>query len=376
MSAPVRITAADRIEALLARALGRLSPRAMVRLSGRPPLVIDGQVLDPQLQLALAIRRRKRVPGLVEPSIEAGRRRYRRDMEVHRGPRTPVGALRELQIPSADGEIPARYYAPPTAPQDYRQQAPLMVYLHGGGFVMGDLDTHDEACRILSRHGIMHVLSVGYRLAPEHPFPAALDDAWSAWQWACAHAARFGADANRMAIGGDSAGGNLAAVTTQRIIASGERPPSAQLLLYPATDGHADVSRPSRELFGDGLFLTNADREAFTKAYIGGTTVASDDPRVSPLRAQDLAGQPPALVVTAGFDLLRDEGEAYADALRAAGNRVELRRYASMSHGFFNLTGICRGAREAAIEVAAAMRAMLDEGPGLGTGDSGLASAE
>jgi acetyl esterase len=245
-----------------------------------------------------------------------------------------------------------------------------MVYLHGGGFVMGDLDTHDEACRILSRHGMMHVLSVGYRLAPEHPFPAALDDAWSAWQWACTHAARFGADGNRIAIGGDSAGGNLAAVTAQRIIASGERPPSAQLLLYPATDGHADVSRPSRELFGDGLFLTNADREAFTKAYIGGTTVASDDPRVSPLRARDLAGQPPALVVTAGFDLLRDEGEAYADALRAAGNRVELRRYPSMSHGFFNLTGICRGAREAGIEVATAMRAMLDEGPGLGTGDS------
>jgi acetyl esterase len=360
---PVRVTAADRLEAFVARALGRLSPRAMVRLSGRPPLAIDGQVLDPQLQLALAIRRRRGVPGLVEPTIEAGRRRYRRDMVVHRGPRTPVGAVRELAIPSPSADIPARYYAPPTTGDEVRRQAPLLVFLHGGGFVIGDLDTHDEACRILCRHGMLHVLAVDYRLAPEHPFPAALDDAWAAYAWARSHAARLGADPTCIAIGGDSAGGNLAAVTTQRARAEGVPMPAAQLLVYPATDGRDDARHPSQALFGDGLFLTNADRDAFTRAYIGGTDVTHDDPRVAPLRAHDLAGLPPALVVTAGFDLLRDEGEAYARALQNAGNHVQLLRYGAMAHGFINLTGVCRAARDATIEVAKVMRELLDIAP-------------
>ena len=360
---PVRVTTADRIEAFVARALGRLSPRAMVRLSGRPPLAIDGQVLDPQLQLALAIRRRRGVPGLVEPTIEAGRRRYRRDMAVHRGPRTPVGAVRELSIATPSGEIAARYYAPPATGDEVRRMAPLLVFLHGGGFVIGDLDTHDEACRILCRHGGVHVLAVDYRLAPEHPFPAALEDAWAAYAWARSHAARLGADPSCIAIGGDSAGGNLATVTAMRAKAEGVPLPAAQLLIYPTTDGRDGERHPSQAMFGEGLFLTNADRDAFTRAYLGGTGVSHDDPRVAPLRAPDLAGLPPALVVTAGFDLLRDEGEAYARALQAAGGKVELRRYATMAHGFINMTGVCRAARQATIEVATTLRTMLDAAP-------------
>ena len=360
---PVRVSTADRIEAFVARALGRLSPRAMVRLSGRPPLVIDGQVLDPQLQLALAVRRRRRVPGLVEPTIEEGRLRYRRDMVVHRGPKTPVGAVRELSIASPSGEIPARYYAPPATGDEVRRMAPLLVFLHGGGFVIGDLDTHDEACRILCRHGRVHVLAVDYRLAPEHPFPAALDDAWTAYAWARSHAARLGADPSCIAIGGDSAGGNLATVTAQRAKAEGVPLPAAQLLIYPSTDGRDHDRHPSQAMFGEGLFLTNADRDAFTRAYLHGTGVERDDPRVAPLCAPDLTGLPPALVVTAGFDLLRDEGEAYAHALRAAGAKVELRRYASMAHGFINMTGICRGARDATIEVARLLQELLDTAP-------------
>ena len=361
---PVRVTTADRIEAFVARALGRLSPRTMVRLSGRPPLEIDGQVLDPQLQLALAIRRRRGVRGLVEPTIEAARRRYRRDMVVHRGPKTPVGAVRELVIASPGREIPARYYGPPETGDEVGRQAPLLVFLHGGGFVIGDLDTHDEACRILCRHGNLHVLAVDYRLAPEHPFPAALDDAWSAYAWARSHAAHLGADPACITIGGDSAGGNLAAVTVQRAKAEGVPMPAAQLLVYPATDTRDTDRHPSQALFGEGLFLTNADRDAFTRAYIGGSGVAHDDPRVAPLRARDLAGLPPALVVTAGFDLLRDEAEAYGRALQRAGGHVQLLRYPSMAHGFINLTGICRAAREATVEVATTLRALLDAAPG------------
>jgi acetyl esterase len=207
------------------------------------------------------------------------------------------------------------------------------------------------------------VLAVDYRLAPEHPFPAALDDAWAAYAWARSHAARLGADPTCIAIGGDSAGGNLAAVTTQRARAEGVPMPAAQLLVYPATDGRDDARHPSQALFGDGLFLTNADRDAFTRAYIGGTDVTHDDPRVAPLRAHDLAGLPPALVVTAGFDLLRDEGEAYARALQNAGNHVQLLRYGAMAHGFINLTGVCRAARDATIEVAKVMRELLDIAP-------------
>ena len=366
MSAPgnalpsVRITTADRIEAFVARALGRLSPRALVRLSGQPPLEIDGQVLDAQLQLALAVRRRRGTPGLVEPTVAAGRRRYRRDMLVHRGPRTSVGALREISIASPAGEIPARWYGPPAESDGRRRQAPLLVYLHGGGFTIGDLDTHDEACRLLCRHGALHVLAIDYRLAPEHPFPAALDDTWAAYQWARANAAKLGADPGRIAIGGDSAGGNLAAVTSLRAKADGSPLPTAQLLVYPSTDAHDESRFPSQALFGHGFFLTNADRAAFRQAYVGGTGVTADDPRIAPLRAGDLTGLPPALVVTAGFDIFRDEGEAYADALRAAGNRVEHRRYASLVHGFVNFTGICRAARVAMIEVAQALRALLD----------------
>ena len=361
---PIRITTSDRIEGFVARALGRLSPRAMVRLSGRPPLAIDGQVLDPQLQLALAIRRRRHVPGLTEPTIAAGRQRYRRDMVVHRGPRTPVGAVRELAIPSSTGDIPARYYAPPTTGDEVRRQAPLLVFLHGGGFVIGDLDTHDEACRLLCRHGMLHVLAVDYRLAPEHPFPAALDDAWTAYEWARSHAARLGADPSCIVIGGDSAGGNLAAVTAQRARDTGVAMPAAQLLIHPVTDVRDAERYPSQALFSDGLFLTNADRDAFTRAYLGASGVATDDPRVAPLRARDLSALPPALVVTAGFDLLRDEGEAYGRALQAAGNHVTLRRYGSMAHAFINLTGICRAARTATIEIATQLRALLDGAPG------------
>ena len=346
----------DRLRYWIVRALDRLPGRVLVWLSGEPAIVVDGDTLDPLHQLLRALRRRERAPGLVEPTHEAGRARFRREMIAFAGPRTEVRAVRDFEIPGVDAPIRVRHYAPP----DDGRAAPLLVYLHGGGFVIGDLDTHDEACRILCRHAGTHVLSADYRLAPGHPFPAALEDADLALVWARGNAESLGADPARVGIGGDSAGGNLAAVVARLTTRAG-RPPSAQLLIYPVTDSSAAAPRRSQQLFGEWYFLETRDRRAFAEHYVGGTDVAPDDPRVAPLHAPDLAGLPPALVVTASFDLLRDEGEAYADALRRAGVRVELWRVPGLGHGFVNMPGLSRRAREAMVDVARRWR-VLSEG--------------
>jgi acetyl esterase len=266
-----------------------------------------------------------------------------------------VGAVRDLTIDGAVGPLQARHYAPAAAAAD----APLLVYYHGGGFVIGDLDTHDAPCRMLCADGAQHVLSVAYRLAPEHPFPAAVDDALAAFRWARTHAASLGAGAARVTVGGDSAGGNLAAVVSQLAARAGD-PPVAQLLVYPVTDGVE--RRPSDALFDEGWFLSQRDRRAFAAHYHGSVPVAPGDARLAPLRAADLSGLPPALVVTAGFDILRDEGEAYAEALRAAGTPVRALRVRGFGHGFLHVATVLPGARRAMREVAAAWRALLADG--------------
>jgi acetyl esterase len=347
---PLRL--ADRVEVLAARLLSRLPARWQVRLSMQPPVVADGLTLDPHVQLIRAVRRRRSPYGLCEPDVEQGRARYRRECTLFRGEPTPVGSVSDFTIPGPGGPLRLRHYEPATdAPQ------PLTVYLHGGGFTIGDLDTHDEPCRILCRDGNLHVLSVEYRLAPEDPFPAALDDARAALRWAQAHAAELGAEPARVAVGGDSAGGNLAAVIA--LETRDDTPPAAQLLIYPVVD--SGNTRPSQQLFGQGYFLSDEDRAAFTGYYLDGTGVADADWRVAPLYAPDLAGLAPALVVTAGFDLLRDEGEAYAEALRAAGTPVRLTRIAGHGHGFLHMTGVAPTAREAMIQIARDWRALLDE---------------
>jgi acetyl esterase len=199
------------------------------------------------------------------------------------------------------------------------------------------------------------VLSVAYRLAPEHPFPAAVDDAWAALCWAAANAASLGADPARLAVGGDSAGANLSAVVAQRAAREGGPPLAAQVLLYPPVDRRAPY--PSLELFADGFFLTRAEIDWFDRLYA--TEEQRGDPRRSPLRAADLGGLAPALVVTAGFDPLRDEGEAYAAAMAAAGTQVRLRRHASLIHGFLNMIDLSRAARAATVEVGDELRIML-----------------
>jgi acetyl esterase len=332
--------------------MARLPDRVKVRLSGEPPVRVDGQCLDPQLQLLRALRRRRVVHGLVEPTVAIGRARFRAETAFFRGPVTAVAAVRDLEAPGPGGPLRMRHYAPhATSPR------PLTVYLHGGGFVIGDLDTHDEPCRLLCHHANVHVLSVEYRLAPEHPFPASVEDARAAVGWARANAAALGADPSRVAVGGDSAGANLSAVAAA-LAAREAAAPVAQLLVYPPTD--ATTARASHALFGEGYFLTQRDREAFTRAYLAGDEAARHDTRVSPLRNPDLAGLPPALVATAGFDLLRDEGEAYAQALSAAGVPVRARRFEGLGHGFIHLTGVCPAARRAMLDIAREWRELLD----------------
>jgi acetyl esterase len=346
---PLRLS--DRIERLVARVLVRLPGHVHVRMSREPPVVADGRTLDPHVQLIRALRRRRNPHHLCEPSLQAGRARYRRESLLFRGPVTQVRAVRDFTIPGSGGELRVRHYAP--AAQGPR---PLTVYLHGGGFTIGDLDTHDEACRILCHHGNIHVLSVEYRLAPEHPFPAALHDARAALRWAQAHAAELGADPARVAIGGDSAGGNLSAVIA--LETRGDRPPAAQLLIYPAVD--SKNTRPSQQLFGQGYFLSDEDRAAFTRYYLEGTGTADRDWRVSPLYADDHSGLAPALVVTAGFDMLRDEGEAYADALQAAGTPVRRLCADAHGHGFLHMTGVSPGARQEMVRIGEAWGGVLD----------------
>ncbi|MCB1000734.1 MAG: alpha/beta hydrolase [Acidimicrobiales bacterium] len=258
-------------------------------------------------------------------------------------------AVHEVRDLDADG-VRCRLYRPSDAPG-----LGLLVYLHGGGWVIGDLESHDEVCRVLAAGSRHAVLSVDYRLAPEHPFPAALDDGVAALRWARAHADELGCRADAIAIGGDSAGGNLAAA----IANLGVVPLVFQLLVYPVTD--ATCSSPSHEENGTGYFLTAAGMRWFVEHYLGGLTPPTD-PRVSPLAADDatLAAAPPALVITAEFDPLRDEGDAYAARLQAAGVATSHVRFAGMFHGFFSLADFVDDGAAANALAAASLRTALD----------------
>ncbi|MGW3966256.1 alpha/beta hydrolase [Amycolatopsis sp. NPDC005003] len=314
---------------------------------------IDGQdlALDAQLLLRLQrIARAELVQGSVEQSralLDAGRHL------VSGKPIEPV-SVREIAVPTPDGDLPATLYTPVGLPE----ASPLLVFFHGGGWVIGTRASHDNAARFLAKHAGVRVLSIEYRLAPEFPFPAATEDALAAFEYAVAKAGDLGADPARIAVGGDSAGGNLAAVTAQQAVRRGGPVPAFQLLIYPATD-FARRYR-SQDLFAENLFLTDVHMKWFEGHYVPEGTDLTD-PRLSPLHAEDLSGLPPALVVTAGFDPLRDEGEAYAEKLREAGVEVALRRHEDLIHGFINFTGVGTRFREALAEMAGALRQGLSK---------------
>jgi len=329
-----------------------LSPRAQRRLFGPPP-TIDGQTLASDTH---ALIKMAELAGgnsfLSGMSVAEARASARLEAEVIGSqPPIPMARVEALQVPGQAGPIAARLYIPAGPPAG--APAPLLVYFHGGGWVIGDLDTHDDVCRFLAASAGTAVLSIDYRLAPEHPFPAAVEDAWAGFAWATANGAELGIDPARIAVGGDSAGGNLAAVVSLLARAGGGAMPAMQLLIYPPTDSAGDL--PSRRLFAEGFLLTKGDMDAFEQAYLPPGSDATD-PRVSILLAPDLRGLPPAYLATAGFDPLRDEAEAYGLRMREAGVQVALRRHPGLIHSFVNQTAISRTARGAMLEAAGALR--------------------
>lgn len=346
-----RLSLQDRLARSVLKAAAAL-PAPVQRLLAGKPIRIDGQELHPEIQLALRLLHATGEPTFEQLPLDVGRAQTDKDAVIFGGPPIPVETVRELSIPGPGGPIPARFYRPAGA----ATPSALLVYYHGGGFVIGSLDSTDSVCRFLAAHADVAVLSVDYRLAPENPFPAAVDDAVAAFGYAVQHAAEWGVDPAAIGVGGDSAGGNLAAVVSQLTIAGNGPAPVFQLLFFPWLD--LSTKHPSHKLFGKGFFLTDAQLDWYTEHYLPHPAEALD-PRASPLLAADLSGLPPAYIAVAGFDPLRDEGECYAELLRDAGVPVTLRRHSGLIHAFSNATGVGHACREAMFEAAATVRAGL-----------------
>jgi acetyl esterase/lipase len=307
--------------------------------------------LDPQAKALLDQMASMGTPPLQAMSVPEARA-FMDSLRALAGDVETVAHVEDRTVPGPAGDIPVRLYRPAAD-----GPLPLLVYFHGGGWVLGgELEVYDGLCRSLANAAGCAVLAVDYRLAPEHKFPAAVDDCYAATSWAVANAAALGADGARVAVGGDSAGGNLTAVVAQ--LARDRKGPALrfQLLVYPATDVAYDT--PSYRENATGYFLELDAMRWFYDHYLSSDADRAD-PRASPLRAADLHGLPPALVITAEFDPLRDEGEAYAARLREADVPVTLTRYHGMIHGFLGMAPLLDQGKHAVAEAAAALRGAL-----------------
>jgi acetyl esterase len=345
--------AAMKAQGAVLRGLMRLGPAAQLRLAGGTPTVLDGQTLDPGIQLLLKLMAMAPQPEMEMLSPVQARAGVTATRSMIAAPELPMASVTDVTVAGAEGSLPARLYVPEECADS---TSPLLVFYHGGGFVICDLETHDAPCRLLAQHSGCRVLSVDYRLAPEHKFPAAADDALAAFRDTVARADEFGADPSRIAVGGDSAGGQLATVTAQQALADGGPAPAFQLLIYPVCDFAEKY--PSYHLFATGFFLTEAQMDWFGHHYLSPDDDL-DDPKASPLKAGPLAGLAPAHIITAGFDPLRDEGEAYAAKLKGDGVEVTLRRHSTLIHGFINMAGANRTSHDAVCEMAGVLRAAL-----------------
>lgn len=265
----------------------------------------------------------------------------------------PIGKVANIAIPATRGEIAARSYAPVAANS---QPLPTLVFFHGGGWVIGNIDTHDGLCRMIANGSGCRVISVEYRLSPESKFPGPVEDALGALEWIEKNAAQLGVDANRLAVGGDSAGGDLAAVVAQIAKEKGAPKLSYQMLLFPVTQIGEETT--SLREYAEGYFLERKTLDWFYAHYLP-TDADKKDPRISPLHAEDFSGLPPAYVMLAGFDPLHDEGLAYAKKLRAAGVTVTVADYPDMVHDFIYLQAVLPQAAEALNTAAAALKAAL-----------------
>jgi acetyl esterase len=308
------------------------------------------RVMDPKAQIVGEVIKQLRPPDTL-PTPEEARGQFQRMVELLDEPPPGSVEISDLTCPGPATPIPLRLYAPQgTGPRS------LLLYLHGGGWMQGGLETHHGACGKLAAWSGCRVLAVDYRLAPEHKFPAGLEDCLAAWRWLVANTAKLNADPERLAIGGDSAGGNLAAAVCQTLVAGGEPAPAAQLLIYPSLDLGGDL--PSHRELADAYVLPRIRVQWYTDLYLSAPEQAGDV-RASPLRADDLSGQPPAMIVTAGFDPLLDDGCRYAERLEAAGTPVTYREFSGQIHAFISLTRVIPQGNECLREVANWLRARL-----------------
>jgi acetyl esterase len=346
-------TLIERAEVAAARAVASLPAAAKRRIAGEP-IRRDGLELDLDMQVLLKLDALNPRPPLSSGTPADARAELRHSVQVVAGKPVALASVRQTTVAGADGPLPARLFMPDEALE--ATPGPLIVYYHGGGWVAGDLDTHDQPCRLLAKASGARVLSVDYRLAPEHRFPAPVADALAAFYDAIASADQLGADPARIAVAGDSAGGHLAAVTAQQAVIDGGPTPAFQLLIYPVTD--LVGTAPSRMTFAKGFVLTKENMDWYEEQFLG-PDVDRRDPRVSPLLTEGLGTTAPALVVTAGFDPLRDEGEAYARKLSQAGVRTILRRHPGYVHGFTHALSGGAGPREAIAEMGGVLRAAL-----------------
>jgi len=328
-----------------------MSEEDALRLLDGHRIKMGDRTMDPKAQIVGEFVKSIRVPGYYPPLPEL-RQQLRVMVSLMDEPAPALARIEDIRIPGPAGEIPARVYSASAA----TTPLPAVVYFHGGGWVQGDLETHHGLCARLAKHAGVLVVAVDYRLAPEHKFPAAVDDCLAAYRWARAKGRDVGADPARVAVAGDSAGGNLSATVSQLAESEGSPVPTCQVLIYPAVDFSLDTAS-HREMV-EGHVIPRERVVWYMQQYLR-NDADKTDLRASPLRASSLKGQPPALIVTAGFDPLRDEGRAYGDRLREAGVDVVYREYPGQIHAFVSLTKAIPQGMAATLEVAEYLRRRL-----------------
>lgn len=324
-------------------------PISWVNILAGAPITVDGRTLDTRTQWFLQLLARSGQRPMHMLGVAQARIEFDLFQPVLSGRPAPVGEIVDRTIAGPGGRLRIRIYRPAGS---VARLLPTVLYLHGGGWAIGSLEAYDLPCRFFCARSGCAVVALDYRLAPEHKFPAGLDDAVAAFRWLSAESEDLGIDPDRIVVAGDSAGGTLAAVVAQQV--RGEaRQPCLQWLIYPATDLGAET--PSRTSCGEGFLLTRADMEWFRGLYLDDPADTAD-PRVSPLRASDLSGLPLALIFTAGFDPLRDEGQAYAERLAAAGVKTVHREFDSLIHGFVGMRGALQAAARAMDDMVTGLR--------------------
>ncbi len=311
--------------------------------------------IHPQVQAVLDALAKLGLPAPQSVTPAQARLNFKQSRSVFLPQAEAVGAIADFSIAGPGGPIALRLYRPKGSAAG--AQLPALVFFHGGGWVLGDIETHDPLCRLLANRSGCAVVSVDYRLAPEHKFPAAVEDAVAVTRYLAAQGEALGIDGGRLALGGDSAGGNLATVVALTLRDAGGPPLRLQLMLYPATDFAMDT--PSHSEFANGYMLTRERMQYFADSYLRSPKDVSDW-RASPLQAKDLSRLPPALIMTASHDPLRDEGKAYADRLNAAGVVASYRCYQGMIHGFMTMSGAVDAAAGAIGDAASAIKQALD----------------